>query len=88
MSKGSNRRPAAVSAVEAERNWARTFGNADSERCKGAPRDQNAETIPRHQISVSGPENAIQALADMWQAEYRRILTAHVDHPISPTEGA
>ena len=34
MSKGSGRRPAAVSAVEAERNWARTFGNADSERCK------------------------------------------------------
>lgn len=43
--KGSTRRPAAISAVEAERNWARTFGKADSERCKGAPSDPNRERI-------------------------------------------
>ena len=43
--KGSTRRPAAISAVEAERNWARTFGKGAQLAGDGAPSDPNRERI-------------------------------------------
>jgi len=84
MSKGSNRRPAAISAVEAERNWARTFGKADSERCKGAPSDQNAETIPRVLDGGRGPQKGVY-VKEVVVPDY---LGYWYPGPISPTEGA
>ena len=46
MSKGSGRRPAAISAVEAERNWARTFGKGPQLAGNGAPNHDDRQRIP------------------------------------------
>lgn len=86
MSKGSGRRPAAVSAVESERNWARTFGNDDSKRCKGAPAPRNAEDKESGGSGTASPQDGSVPMGSLvWAERYDPMRWCE---PVSPTEGA
>lgn len=84
MSKGSGRRPVAVSAVEADANWARTFGKGAQLAGNGAPSDQNTETIPRVLDGGRGPQKGVY-VKEVVVPDY---LGYWYPGPISPTEGA
>lgn len=83
MSKGSGRRPAAISSVEAERNWARTFGKGAQLAGKAPPSDSSAETIPRVLNGGVVPQNGFYR-----DHRNRGWAVDFGGQPISATEGA